>query len=495
MRLVCFPLFLILACSSLAAQDDAPKRNEWEAALDVACEGADEIEVAAAWDKKAYPDWSTKGADKASALLKLVKVDIPKSGRHWLTDGEVYITLKKAGKEVCTLAYIFGFALRWHDGKWDGDAVFADGVGDAIAKWFDEQGYTALKKAADERRDEEERERRKQERFRSHLPKKAVEALDAPWPQDIDDWAEAAIAVGARMRKAVGDDETLMLGVCRALGSVEDSWSVSDGTTDATMAAAKACDEEVFVKVAGKLSVDDTIGRLGAARLYFFESLGRDADAEIRTPIEINLGDVTLSHGNDENKDLVLRRLGGNSDKRILAYLIEVFEGKKGVEITRPRAYGEEPGIRACAALALARNDVDVRDTLKEKLKTEKDKSDHAAYEICLALLGDATMIKGEHFELESYTIGYAGLQAIRKYNGAHGMDVLVNNAFEHPWAGVNEEAGEVFQDIVGKRWNRSEHIRNSRYFDEMRKWWKDNGAELEKRRREDLEAKDPHKK
>jgi hypothetical protein len=64
-------------------------------------------------------------------------------------------------------------------------------------------------------------------------------------------------------------------------------------------------------------------------------------------------------------------------------------------------------------------------------------------------------------------------------------MDVLVEAGFEHPWAGVNEEAILAFQRITGQTWCKDpEHEWARNYRKDIEKWWRENGAEFVKTRR-----------
>jgi len=180
------------------------------------------------------------------------------------------------------------------------------------------------------------------------------------------------------------------------------------------------------------------------------------------------------------NKDTVLRALGWEEDPRVGPFLRRVAEGKVGRELDRSRGRRSEsePGIRASAWLALARRGEDVRADAKGLLAAGAVEfaEDRAALEICLALLGDSGFIKAEHFKIESYTIGLAALEAIEKFEGREGMDVLVDAGMAHPWAAVSEEAVLVFQRLTGQEWFKDrENERPSWYEKDAKAWWKAN--------------------
>ena len=128
---------------------------------------------------------------------------------------------------------------------------------------------------------------------------------------------------------------------------------------------------------------------------------------------------VVLSDGVDDNKPMLLRFLGKQQGHEIDALLRDIFRGKVGKEINRRSAYGQEPGLRTGAALMLVlKGETSIKSEIAEMLPQVKSKPDVAALEVCLALLGDPSYIKTEHFQLQSYSIGMAGLESHRAVQG-----------------------------------------------------------------------------
>ncbi len=112
-----------------------------------------------------------------------------------------------------------------------------------------------------------------------------------------------------------------------------------------------------------------------------------------------------------------------------------------------------EPGLRASAAIALARRgDDSIKESSAKRLERTGPKSDVAAYEICLALFGEPRYLRPEHFRVGSSTIGFSGLVAIERFKGKHGMEALVQDAFHHPHGEVCREARLVYERITGKK-------------------------------------------
>src|SRR5262245_784504 len=174
---------------------------------------------------------------------------------------------------------------------------------------------------------------------------------------------------------------------------------------------------------------------------------------DTETPRKKGDGKATVRDGLDDEKRKLLRLLGDEHATWSKALLRDVFRGKIGKESDRTRASDQEPGLRARAALFLAlEGDDSIKPDVNRLLPRTKVKADVAALEVCLALLGDPSYLKPDHFRLESFCIGLAALKAIERYKGAHGMEALVKGGIHHPWGRVNDEALLTFERITGKK-------------------------------------------
>jgi len=305
-------------------------------------------------------------------------------------------------------------------------------------------------KADEPDRDKEQAEQRK--RFLDCFPEKARPLFDRPIPFRLAQ--RDGDRFGRQLADAVGDGETLALAVCRALGTLagpDASWSQTTPKEHLALAGARTIADRPFLKALDRLK-DDRQALLGAARMFFWEGFSAKVPEHARAQWRVRLAEVVLSDGWEGNKPLVLRDLGRDPSAQARDFLRDVFAGKAGKEIDRTAARLDEPGLQAGAALALAqRGDDSIKAEVQKRLAGARSKTDVAAYEVCLALFGDPKQIKAEHFRLRSYSIGLAGLTAIERFKGEHGMDALAKGAIHHPWAHVRDEALKTFTRRTGQ--------------------------------------------
>ena len=237
------------------------------------------------------------------------------------------------------------------------------------------------------------------------------------------------------------------------------------------LAAAATASDEAFLAALQELS-DDKRGLCGAARLFFWEHKGETFAADTRTEWAARLGEAVFTDGLDEDKSTVLRRLSSSDDPRVRALMHKVVAGEVGTEINPAKAHDQEPGLRCGAALALATlGDETVKAQIVPMLSKAASEPDRAALEVSLALLGDPSYIRKEHFALRSYSIGLAAVMAIERFNGTEGMDALVEGGIEHPWAGVSAEAVAALQRITKQDFQSKALGTFPR--DNARAWWR----------------------
>jgi hypothetical protein len=332
-----------------------------------------------------------------------VAIDAEKSGSHCFCDGSYHLRFYKGDKLLLSLGWHHSVALRWHNGKWPGDAQLTEKSQAAIPAWFKRHGFPALAEEREIKIAAEREYQQKRARFQQHFPDSV---------KNFKDGKEVAAAV------------------CRAFGTFkghDQSWSIyTTDESDALSAIAQVSGEEFFNALI-QLKADRT-ALLGAARFYFWDGFCDKIPQTKRVEWFIRLSEIALTDGWDGNKDLVLRRLSRLKDPQTAALLLDVFRGKVGKEVDFKTAWSREPGIRAGAALALSlRGDQKIKPEITKSLAKSQTKQDIAAFEICLALLGDPKFLKKEHFKLESYSIGYAGLEAIERHKGKNGhMEILI---------------------------------------------------------------------
>src|SRR5207245_1405450 len=228
---------------------------------------------------------------------------------------------------------------------------------------------------------------------------------------------------------------------------------------------------------------DERGALLGAARLFFFEDFDERLPKKSRVDWAVRLAEIVLQHGYDRNKDIVLRYLGRCDESRVRTLLREVMLGKKGSEVKE--ADFDEPGVRAGAALSLALlRENDLKPEVAKLLAQSKCKADKAALQVTLALLGDHTQLRAEHFQLKSYTIGLGAIRAVEQFGGAHGLDLLIEKGLDHPWAHVRDEAELAVQRITGQKWPEDGR------WNAIPAWWKAHGRAFVEQRRKEQAAK-----
>jgi hypothetical protein len=123
----------------------------------------------------------------------------------------------------------------------------------------------------------------------------------------------------------------------------------------------------------------------------------------------------------------------------------------------------------------------DIKPEIEKMLPTAKAPSDTAALEVALALLGDPAYLKGEHFKLMSYSIGYGGLKAIEQFDGVHGLDILIQHATNHPWAYVRDEAVTLAKKLTKQNWKDGYDGAK-----QAKKWWTTHGQTFVEQRRKE---------
>jgi WD40 repeat protein len=321
--------------------------------------------------------------------------------------------------------------LRWHNGPWKGDALLTEVSQERLPEWFKDNGCPYLQQLRDDELARRRKDAEEEARFVGFFPRKIVEALDDP--------VETAVCV------------------CKALGSVDMTWGTTTNKERDALAAMRNVDGQSFLAALEQLG-NDRGGLRGAARLFFYEGYHERMLAAERTKWLVRLAEVVLGDGLDDDKPSLLRFLTRERDPAVRALLHEVFTGKLGKEIDLKKAFGQEPGLRTGAALALVRmGDDSLAPDVKKMLPRVEAKADVAALEVCLALLGDAQYVKTEHFRLQSYSIGFAALKAVERHRDNRALEALVKGALHHPWAAVQDEDLKSFERIVGKKMSSGE--------------------------------------
>jgi hypothetical protein len=415
-------------------------------ALREAATGADRVVVQDLnfHGKGARPDCEICGADKLQELFQLIQIE--SDSAPCMCGGEFRIRVFQGDRELVDLGYHHGHALRWHNGRWYVDGWLTDTAQQALPAWFQKNGCSYFQELIDERRVEEERRNTEYQRFVAFFPEHLRNLFEFGYGPISDKIGPR----GRQLAEGMADGEATALAVCRALGSLQPDWMVVDIKEQVALAAVRQIDGRQFLSALSKLG-DDRAGLRGAARVFFDEGfderyrqegLHKRVPSESRTEWMVRLAKIVFTDDRDADKVTLLRFLGNEHDPEVRALLRDVFRGLVGKEIKRTKDSDEEPGIRTGAALSLAYlGDASIKAEVEAMLRQVKDPADVAALELCLALLGDRAYLKVEHFRLRSFTIGFAGLEAIERYQGQPGMEALVGGALQHPFGLVSAKA------------------------------------------------------
>jgi hypothetical protein len=460
-------------------------QSRWDRSLQQAVAGATRLRVRSGGTchrmvSEEKTQWELKDATKVQEFAKLIQIDERQSGRECMCCGDPTFEFYQGDKLLAMVGFHHGISLRWAGGCWPGDGMLTAESRDRLPQWFADNGYDAFKKGREADVAEKETARKKRQTFLECYPERARKLFNVRLsPMDKQEEEQSK-----RIAKAVGDPVELAISTCRALGTTGGSWSMTDNDQRLAITAGSTVVGEDFLTALKRIR-NDRIAELGAARMFFWGRYGGEIPAGDRVEWTVHLAKIVLEHGDSQNWSILMRRLCELQDAKITDLLRQIAQGKVGKEVKSDE--DGEPGIRASAYVALAmRGAADAKPEIEKLLANTKDRSNRAALEVSLAFLGDPNFIKADHFKIPSYTIGLAAIQAIEKFEGREGMDVLVDAGFEHPWAAVNEEAILAFQRLTGQVWCKDpQHERASRYSKDAKQWWQENGAEFIKKRRE----------
>jgi hypothetical protein len=419
--------------------------STWSADLRAAAQGADRVVVRDQnfFGKGPQADCEVRGADKLEELFALIEIDPGRSGSACMCAGEFWLSVYRGDRELLTLGYHHNQALRWHHGRWKGDGALTRAAREALPAWFKKNGCAYLQDALDEERSRRKKEAEQRERFARCFPENVRGPLLESWPHAF-----------AERARALMDTEFLIVCVCRALGSVEDPWgSATDSQQTAVVDALYDVTGTQFLAALKRMD-NDPPGLRGAAQLFFFRKrFVQLVPLSARLEWLLRLTRVTLTEGFGEDKVRLLRSLARERDPAVKALLLDVFRSSLGKEIDQNEVVGEEPSLRACAALSLIQlGEEGIKEEVERLLARTTRRADVAALEVCLALLGNPKYLKAEHFHLNSFAIGYAGLHAIERHRSTRALQALVKGGIHHRWAAVNDSALETFARIVGER-------------------------------------------
>jgi len=363
---------------------------------------------------------------------------------------------------LATIGYAHFDRLKWKNSKWKGDALLTEESRVEIPLWFKKNDFPNL-----------------------------YEAREAEFEKNRMGKAENELFEGLLREARDGDPVSLAVAVCKALSVSRSTMNSPQYKERRALAKLNQVSSDEFL-LAMKQLRNSPEYLVGAAGIFFQRSRARpkhldgvrdNMPPDMRLEWTLRLSEAVLTHGHDDDKPWILRHLARYDEPAVVRMLHLIAAGEIGRERDRPREALREPSNQVGALLALALlNDETIHLEVEQRLKKADHKQDVAALELCLALLGDPSFIKNEHFSFGSYSIGLAGLTAIERFNGEYGMDVLVESGFSHPWMYVKDQAVVTFDKLTGTEF--ADVSRDAYDWQQARAWWDSHGEEFKQRHR-----------
>jgi hypothetical protein len=324
---------------------------------------------------------------------------------------------------------------------------------------------------------QEERDRRAEELFVSFYPAEARKHFQLSRKSDLE-FEELEQLNGKRLSESISDPVELALATCRALGTRHESWSMTESKDRIAIAAVQTVSGSDFAKALERCK-DDPSATLGGARIFFALGYGKSLTEEQRIEWGLRLAEAVLESDLDDDKPHVVGYVSRMEDSKAVELLWRAARGEAGKEMKLAEDR-REPSLQATALLALAgRRDPGAKAEIEERL-SKAGAQDRTAYEVALALLGDPNYVKNDNFATESHAVALGAIRAIEQFQGAHGMDALIEAGLDHPWAAVRNEALLAVQRLTGQEWHKDSDRRQAgAYGDEAKAWWKENRKEF----------------
>jgi hypothetical protein len=412
-----------------------------------------------------------------------IQIDEKRSGFHCMCNGDYLFKFYKNDKLVFTLGYHHGRSLRWHEGKWLGDALLTKKSQETLIQWFLKKGFNKLQLDAEKKTADKKQMEKEDEMFSSYFPAKVqgLLKLKGGSPSDRD---EREKTLPNKISEAFNTKKELGVACCKAMGSSSmSSWTSTGDKERVVLAAGNMLSGEEFLAVLESLDKNNVGALRGAARYFFREGFNKKIPEKHAFKWSVELAKIELLANYDDNKSFLIRSLGKLNSVDIKKLLEEIAHEKIGKLVNPENIYDDEPAPYADAYLALANlGEKSFKKEMEEKLLKEVIPQNKAALEVCLVLLGEQIYISKNHFKFESYSIGYFAIKGIEKFKGKHGLDILVENGMNHPWGGVRDEAVLAIQRITSQKWYNGGNESPSRYKETIEKWWLENKSEILKK-------------
>ena len=446
-------------CSENNTQS-GPSPTTWLTALRASVKDADTLVVVirgGCEESLSEPQtFQVKGQKDVHEFLELIEINYYTGEHVSMCGGRDTFEFLQADKSLATLNRTPMTVLTWNSDDWKGDAVVSQASYHRIIDWFDSRGFKYFR----EELNTAEESVRQQREF--------DEAFVASFPREIRPLILSAIGKNGEIDTAhatglMPDSNETWVSVCKSLGQLpesESSWTMTVPLTRAVLSLAHATDESSFWNAVHRLD-GDRPAQLGAARLYFRERIGGQETAVNKRQLILDLANVTLTVGFDQNKSGVLRELASMPEPEVTEFLRKVADGQVGTEIDHTKQWDEEPGIRGSAVIGLGMRKAPVTDEEWNRWSIAfTHTSDAAAVEIAGCLLGKRSTIRPHHFRLKSYTLGEAGIEALSRTPGPESLGLLATAALDHPWAFVNDRAELAIEEMINESWDRKDRRR-----------------------------------
>lgn len=287
---------------AIVGQAQAGTRGE---ALRAALAGADRVVV----DKGSSPDGSQSfeefhfiGQARIAELVAQLEFDDAESGFHCMCSGDADVTFLQGGRPLARISHHHGRSLRWNGGPWEGDALFTSAAAKAWPAWFKAQGDSRFEvMLAQDRAESEKREARAARILAAFPPEaRAIFAENLKVQNGLLGREKEAEAMDGFCRRLVAlfpNRPSAAVATAQALGSHslaggwEASWSGATSDEGLLLHFARQWTAAEFGLV---LQHSGLATQLGAARLFFFESLAKLFPAVERGARAARLAEVVL---------------------------------------------------------------------------------------------------------------------------------------------------------------------------------------------------------
>lgn len=405
-----------------------------------------------------------------AAFVKLIDIDESEGMFYCMCCGEPSFEFYKDNQLVTTVGYHHGTSMRWNAG-WPSDGRLSTASSKAINQWLADR-IPSIKEQQQRVLRESEKDAKQTEAFFSAFPVE-VRKLFAPEGGDTNfDVREKAAA--KKIIQAMPDEMARLRACCQAYSAylVDGQWPFgSDGKQRQVQMLVKSASGEAVAKLLEAIK-NDKLPFLAAARFFFYDDLDQNLSPEEQNKWRPILARHLFQYGPPEAHEHLLRMLSKHPGDETNQIFKEVW--KTAAPTPPPEKKNRKPGepsAKLTAALLLAQaGNRDLLADVKRELPNLQG-SDRLAAELALLWMGEKIALRPEHFNNESYSLGYAAIGYVRKVNGAEGLELLIQSGTHHPWALVEEEAEKVAFKIIGKPAPEDDKR------EALLEWWKKEGS------------------